>query len=207
MIIGYTSFALSRTTIERIREDLKIVEKAASRASEIVSAILSFSRQREGEKRLASVEEVIEDTIKLIEQTFKSYNIQILRHYAKVPPIIINVGEIQQVILNLALNSRDALGDGGVIAISTGVNGNYVKIDFSDNGIGIPKKNLQKIFEPFFTTKKSGDTKSGTGLGLSVVYSIIERHGGRIEVSSEVGLGTTFVGFIQDRSKGRGCIK
>ncbi len=190
-IMGYTSFALSRTSIDKIREDLVIVERAASRASEIVTAILSFSRQREGERRLASVEEVIEDAIKLIEQTFKSFNIQILKHYAKVPPIIINVGEIQQVILNLALNSRDALSEGGVIAVSTGIDGDYIKIDFSDNGIGIPKKNLQKIFEPFFTTKKSGDTKSGTGLGLSVVYSIIERHGGRIEVSSEIGLGTT----------------
>ena len=103
-----------------------------------------------------------------------------------------NVGEIHQVIINMALNSRDAMTDGGLIVIKTDIDGDYVRIEFSDNGIGIPDKNLQKIFEPFFTTKKSDDSRSGTGLGLSVVYSIIERHGGRIEVSSEIGKGTTF---------------
>jgi two-component system cell cycle sensor histidine kinase/response regulator CckA len=191
-IIGYTSFAFSRTSIESIREDLKIVEKAAARASDLVTTLLSFSKNRNNKKHLASLEEVIEDAIKLIDHTFKSGGIQIIRHYGKVPPIVMNVGEIQQVIINMALNSRDAMSDGGLIAIKTDIDGDYVRIEFSDNGIGIPDKNLQKIFEPFFTTKKSDDSKSGTGLGLSVVYSIIERHGGTIEVSSEIGKGTTF---------------
>jgi DNA-binding response OmpR family regulator/nitrogen-specific signal transduction histidine kinase len=191
-IMGYTSFALSKTSIEKIKEDLMVVEKASSRASELVSTLLSFSRQKEGKKQIASLEDVIEDAIKLIEYAFKSDSIQIIRHYGKVPPIVMNVGEIQQVILNMALNSRDAINQGGVIAINTELDIDYVKIEFSDNGIGIPMKNLEKIFEPFFTTKKSDDAKSGTGLGLSVAYSIIERHGGRIEVSSELGKGTTF---------------
>jgi nitrogen-specific signal transduction histidine kinase/CheY-like chemotaxis protein len=191
-IIGYTSFAFSRTSIESIREDLKTVEKAAARASDLVTTLLSFSKNRDDKKRLASLEEVIEEAIKLVEHTFKSDGIQIMRHYGKVPPIVMNVGEIQQVIVNLALNSRDAMSEGGVIAIKTDIDGDYVRIEFSDNGIGIPRKNLQKIFEPFFTTKKSDDSKSGTGLGLSVVYSLIERHGGRIEVSSEIGRGTIF---------------
>lgn len=191
-IIGYTSFAFSRTSIESIREDLKVVEKAAARASDLVTTLLSFSKNRDNKKQIASLEEVIEDAIKLIEHTFKSDGIQIIRHYGKVPPIVMNVGEVQQVIINMALNSRDAMSEGGAIAIKTDIDGDYVRIEFSDNGIGIPKKNLQKIFEPFFTTKKSDDSRSGTGLGLSVVYSIIERHGGRIEVSSEIGKGTTF---------------
>jgi signal transduction histidine kinase/DNA-binding response OmpR family regulator len=191
-IIGYTSFAFSRTSIESIREDLRIVEKAAARASDLVTTLLSFSKNRDNRKQLASFEEVIEDAIKLIEHTFKSDGIQIIRNYGKVPPIVMNVGEIQQVIINMALNSRDAMSEGGLIVIKTDLDGDYVRIEFSDNGIGIPDKNLQKIFEPFFTTKKSDDSKSGTGLGLSVVYSIIERHGGRIEVSSEIGKGTTF---------------
>lgn len=192
-IIGYTSFALSRTSIESIREDLKIVEKAAARASDLVTTLLSFSKNRDNRKQLASIEEVIEDAIKLIEHTFKSDGIQIIRNYGRVPPIVMNVGEIQQVMINMALNSRDAMSEGGLIVLKTDLDGDYVMIEFSDNGIGIPDKNLQKIFEPFFTTKKSDDSKSGTGLGLSVVYSIIERHGGRIEVSSEVGKGTTFM--------------
>jgi two-component system cell cycle sensor histidine kinase/response regulator CckA len=191
-IIGYTSFAFSRTSIESIREDLKIVEKAAARASDLVTTLLSFSKNRDNRKQVASLEEVIEDAIKLIEHTFKSDGIQIIRNYGKVPPIVMNVGEIQQVIINMALNSRDAMSEGGLIAIKTDIDGDYVRIEFSDNGIGIPDKNLQKIFEPFFSTKKTDDSKSGTGLGLSVVYSIIQRHGGKIEVSSEIGKGTTF---------------
>jgi two-component system cell cycle sensor histidine kinase/response regulator CckA len=191
-IIGYTSFAFTRTSIESIREDLKIVEKAAARASDLVTTLLSFSKNRDNKKQLACLEEVIEDAIKLIEHTFKSDGIQIIHHYGKVPPIVMNVGEIQQVIINMALNSRDAMSEGGVIAIKTDIDDPYVRIEFSDNGIGIPEKNLQRIFEPFFTTKKGDNSKSGTGLGLSVVYSIIERHGGKIEVSSEVGRGTTF---------------
>jgi two-component system cell cycle sensor histidine kinase/response regulator CckA len=81
---------------------------------------------------------------------------------------------------------------GGAIAISTKLAGNFVRIDFSDTGAGIPPENLSRIFEPFFTTKQSEGSKSGTGLGLSVIYAIIERHGGRIEVSSELNKGTTF---------------
>jgi two-component system, cell cycle sensor histidine kinase and response regulator CckA len=191
-IMGYTSIALSRADIEKVREDLKIVEMASARASDLVSTLLSFSRQKDGKKQLASLEDVIEDAMKLIEHTFKTDNIEILAHYSKVPPIVMNVGEIQQVIINMALNSRDAIKEGGLIVINTDLEGDYVKVEFSDNGIGIPKENFQKLFEPFFTTKKSESSKSGTGLGLSVAYSIIERHGGRLEVSSEVGKGTTF---------------
>jgi two-component system cell cycle sensor histidine kinase/response regulator CckA len=168
------------------------VEKASSRAVEIVNKLLSFSRQKEEKFQLASLDEVIEDTLALIEHTFQSDKIKILRHYGKIPPIRMNVGEIQQIILNMAINSKHAMPEGGVIAISTELKGDYVKIDFSDTGIGIPKENLPRIFEPFFTTKGKDSLKTGTGLGLSVVYAIIERHGGRIELSSEVGKGTTF---------------
>lgn len=191
-IIGYTSFAMSRTSIDQVRRDLKIVEKASSRAVEIVNKLLSFSRQKEERFQLASIDEVIEDTLALIEHTFQSDKIRILRHYGKIPPIRMNVGEMQQVILNLAINSKHAMPEGGMIAINTELKDDYVKIDFSDTGIGIPKENLPRIFEPFFTTKGKDGSKAGTGLGLSVVYAIIERHGGRIELTSEVGKGTTF---------------
>jgi len=191
-IIGYTSFAMSRTSIDQVRRDLRIVEKASNRAVEIVNKLLSFSRQKEERFQLASIDEVIEDTIVLIEHTFQSDKIKILRYYGKIPPIRMNVSEIQQVILNLVINSKHAMPEGGVIAINTELKDNYVKIDFSDTGIGIPKENLPRIFEPFFTTKGKDSSKSGTGLGLSVAYAIIERHGGKIELTSEVGKGTTF---------------
>ena len=193
-IVGYTSFALSKTDIEQIRRDLKIVEKASDRAVEIVKKLLFFSKQKEGQFRLASIEEAIEDTLALIEHSFQSEGVKILRHYGKIPPIRMDVGEIQRVILNLAINSNHAMPQGGVIAMSTELEDDYVKIDFSDTGVGIPKEDLARIFEPFFTTKGSrgsGQTP-GTGLGLSVTYAIVERHGGRIDVESEVERGTTF---------------
>ncbi len=191
-IMGYTSFAMSRINIEQIRKDLQIVEKASNRAAEIVNKLLSFSRQREERFQLASVDDVIEDTLVLIEHTFQSDGIKILRHYGKIPPIRMNVGEIQQVILNMAINSGHAMPEGGVIGISTELKDDYVKIDLSDTGCGISKENMSRIFEPFFTTKEKIGSKSGTGLGLSVVYAIIQRHGGRIDLSSEIGKGTTF---------------
>ena len=191
-IMGYTGFAMSRMNIEQIRNDLKIVEKASNRAVEIVNKLLSFSRQKDEKFQLVSIDEVIEDTLVLIEHTFQSDGIKIIRHYGKVPPIRMNVGEIQQVILNMAINSRHAMPEGGVIGISTELKDDYAKIDFSDTGIGISRENMSRIFEPFFSTKGKAGSKSGTGLGLSVVYAIIERHGGRIDVSSEVGKGTTF---------------
>jgi PAS domain S-box-containing protein len=193
-ILGYTSLAISRTSIEQIKRDLNVVEKASARAVDVVKKLLLFSRQKEEKFQLAQIDEVIEDTLILIERTFQSEGVKIVRHYGKIPPIRMNTGEIQQVILNLAMNSKHAMPEGGVIAISTELKGDYVEINFSDTGIGIPRENLPRIFEPFFTTKSGGRTSpiSGTGLGLSVVYAIIERHGGRIDVSSEVGKGTTF---------------
>ena len=191
-IIGYTSLALTRQDLESARKDLKVIEKASDRAVEIVNKLLSFSRQKGEKFQVAQIESIIDDALGLVEHTFETEGIRILRSYEKVPAIRMNLGEIQQVFLNLAINSKHAMPLGGAIAISTKFTGNFVRIDFSDTGAGIPPENLSRIFEPFFTTKQSEGSKSGTGLGLSVIYAIIERHGGRIEVSSELNKGTTF---------------
>lgn len=193
-ITGYTSLAMSRTSIEDIKKDLRIVEKASARAVDIVKKLLYFSSQKEEKFQLAQLEEVIEDTLVFIEHAFMSEGIKILRHYGKVPPVRMDTGEIQQVILNMAVNSKHAMPKGGVIAISTALVDGYVKVDFSDTGVGIPKENMPRIFEPFFTTKENlrGSSACGTGLGLSVIYAIVERHGGLIDVDSEVGKGTAF---------------
>lgn len=191
-IIGYTSLALTRQDLDSARKDLKVIEKASDRAVEIVNKLLSFSRQKGEKFQVAQIEGIIDDALGLVEHTFETEGIRILRGYEKVPAIRMNLGEIQQVFLNLAINSKHAMPQGGAIAISTKLAGNFVRIDFSDTGAGIPPENLPRIFEPFFTTKQSEGSKSGTGLGLSVIYAIIERHGGRIEVSSELNKGTTF---------------
>jgi len=191
-IIGYTSLALTRENVEGVRKDLEVIEKASDRAVEIVNKLLTFSRQKGEKFQVAQIENVIDDALSLVEHTFATEGIKILRNYEKVPAIRLNLGELQQVFLNLAINSKHAMQNGGAIAISTKLENNNVRIDFSDTGSGISNENLPRIFEPFFTTKFSEGTKSGTGLGLSVIYAIIERHGGRIDVSSEIDKGTTF---------------
>ncbi len=191
-IMGYTSIAMTRTNIEEINRDLHIVENASDRAADIVNKLLTFSRTNEEKYHLVIVEDLIEDTLALIESAFESEGVNILRYFGKIPPVRMKPGEMQQVILNLAINAKHAMEGGGVITIQTEIEDEFVKIDFSDTGCGIPKENLPKIFEPFFTTKNDESELEGTGLGLSVVYAIIERHEGKIEVNTEVGKGTTF---------------
>lgn len=197
-IVGYTGLALLRKSVEEIREDLKVIEKASSRATDITSKLLSFSRPKEDEFQLASMVEVIEDTVALIRHSFESDGVKILLHNAKIPPIRMNASEIQQVILNLVINSKHAMSKDGMIVISTELDEEYVKVDCSDTGYGIPKDIIPKIFDPFFSTKDSNasNQKPGSGLGLSTVYAILERHGGRISVSSVVGMGTTFTFWL-----------
>jgi signal transduction histidine kinase len=103
-----------------------------------------------------------------------------------------NAGKLQQVFLNLFLNAKDAMPQGGTLTVST-ANGDGVKVMVSDTGTGIAQEHIQRIYDPFFTTKTGNIGRRGTGLGLSVTYGIIQEHAGKIEVDSRVGEGTTFV--------------
>jgi len=199
-IMATTGLAMLRENFEDIRRDLQLIDKASCRASEVIGKLLSFARPKGERFQLASLDKVLEDAVSLIRESFSSAGIKMLLQSTQIPPIRMNVTEIQQVILNLALNSKHAMPEGGMIIINTYVDDGYVKIAFSDTGKGIPKENLPKIFDPFFTTTDADfpNRKSGTGLGLSVVYAIVDRHGGHISVSSEVGMGTTFTITLPD---------
>jgi signal transduction histidine kinase len=110
-----------------------------------------------------------------------------------LPPILGNAGKLQQVFLNLFLNAKDAMKDGGTLRVATEMNG-HVSVAISDTGSGIAPEHLQRIYDPFFTTKsapKQGERR-GTGLGLAVTYGIIQEHAGKIHVESHLGAGTTF---------------
>ena len=118
------------------------------------------------------------------------------RRFGDIPPIECSPSQINQVFLNLITNAAQATTDDtkGEITVATAVaSGSLVRVDVSDNGHGIPESVLPKIFDPFFTTK---DVGKGTGLGLSIAYKIVQEHGGRIEVKSKVGQGTTFSVFL-----------
>jgi two-component system, NtrC family, sensor kinase len=171
----------------------KLLEKIAKqtfRASEIVNSLLNFSRTSSTEFADTDLNRAIRETVSLIDHQLQKAGIDIVSSLDEsLPPMKANAGKIQQVLLNLLLNARDAMPSGGILAIKTWCDDGLIRVDVADNGAGIPHENLGSIFDPFFTTKAP---KKGTGLGLSVVYGIVREHGGTIEVESQVGQGTRF---------------
>jgi two-component system NtrC family sensor kinase len=170
------------------------ITRQTFRASEIVNNLLNFSRTSATEFTEVDVNRVILDTLNLVEHQLKSARIRIDEELAThLPPIQGNAGRLQQVFLNLFLNARDAMPQGGTLRISTS-NGDGVNVSISDTGIGIAQEHIQRIYDPFFTTKSSPQDgqRRGTGLGLSVTYGIIQEHAGKIRVESSPAEGTTF---------------
>ncbi|HLY42445.1 MAG TPA: ATP-binding protein, partial [Terracidiphilus sp.] len=164
------------------------------RASEIANGLLNFSRTSTTEFRDTNLNQVMRDTLSLLEHQFKTAQILLdLDLAAELPAIHGNPGKLQQVFLNLLLNAKDAMPGGGRLRVATQVNG-HVEVVIADSGLGIAPENLKRIYDPFFTTKtmpRPGERR-GTGLGLSVSYGIIQEHAGKIHVESVVGSGTTF---------------
>ncbi len=202
-IVGYTSLAMSRNDVEKIREDLNVVDKASNRAIEVVRKLLAFSRQKDEKYTLSNIDEVIDDSLSLVNNTLSKEGVKIIKHFGKTPPVKVNQNEIQQVVLNMVINAKHAIDENTeltsedkVIGVTTEAVDGFVKMDISDTGVGIPRENIPKIFEPFFTTKDRNSKEPGTGLGLPITYAIIERHGGSIDVDSEMGKGTTFTIWI-----------
>jgi|GEM_PF-5730533 len=186
------------------------IETTAERAAQLTQKLLGFARKGKHQNVPIDLHDSIEEVLSLLDRTIES-NIQIVTQFNKTPlKVLGDPVQIQQILLNLAINARDAMNpgtggtDGGVLTIethsllvdhnskseSTGLRiGNYTVVSIRDSGCGIPENLHQKIFEPFFTTKEQG---RGTGMGLSMVYGIVQNHGGLIEMESESGLGTTF---------------
>lgn len=175
-----------------LQKELELIVRETSRVSTIVRGLLDFARESKPQKRPCNVNELILYTLSLVERQSVFQNIQISKNLdLQIPIILLDGNQIQQVFMNVLLNSADAMANGGSLTISSSwaPSDSLVKVKFCDTGCGIPEENLSKIFDPFFTTKSA---KKGTGLGLAVSYGIIERHRGRIEVQSEMGKGTTF---------------
>ncbi len=178
---------------EQLRKDLEEVISQTLRCKQIVARLLEFSRQSLDERVLFDVNEIIGHCVELLQHQSLFHNVEIILDlHSDLPQILGNPGELEQVITNLMLNATDAMEGRGRITISTqsGLDMKEVVLTFNDTGPGIPPEIKEKIFEPFFTTKPVG---VGTGLGLSVVYGVIHRHGGSIEVSSRPETGTTFI--------------
>jgi two-component system NtrC family sensor kinase len=170
------------------------ITRQTFRASEIVNNLLNFSRTSGTEFKDVDVNGIIFDTLALLEHQFKTAKIRVQDELSDhLPRITGNPGRLQQVFLNLFLNARDAMPEGGTLRVATS-NGEGVSVVVSDTGSGIAQEHIRRIYDPFFTTKTSPQEGQGrgTGLGLSVTYGIIQEHAGKIRVESRPGEGTTF---------------
>jgi signal transduction histidine kinase len=171
----------------------KLLEKIAKqtfRASEIVNSLLNFSRTSTTDFVDVDLNRAVKETATLIEHQLQKTGVQVrLNLGASSPTIRGNFGKLQQVFLNLFINARDAMPEGGKLTVRTWSEAGFVHIEVADTGHGIPPDHLARIYDPFFTTKAA---RKGTGLGLSVSYGIVQEHNGIIEVDSRVGSGTRF---------------
>jgi two-component system, NtrC family, sensor kinase len=169
---------------------LERVVKQGFRASDIINNLLKFSRVNGSEHGDIELNKIVQETVSLVEPMLRGGKIKIdLRLQDDLSPISGNAGKLQQVFMNLIMNARDAMPQGGELTVATESFDSTVLVEVSDNGVGIPPDDLRKIFDPFFTTKT---TSRGTGLGLAVSYGIIREHSGEIHVESRVGHGTSF---------------
>ncbi len=159
-----------------------------ARVKKIVQDLRDFSHLDEAEWQRADLHQCLDSTLNMLAHEIK-YKVNVLKEYGLVPLINCLPFQLNQVFVNLLMNAAQSIESQGTITIRTGLDGDTVWVTISDNGKGIEATNLQRIFEPFFTTKPVG---VGTGLGLAVSYGIIQRHGGSIEVASELERGTTF---------------
>lgn len=173
-------------------QDLKIIEKHAQTCKSIVSDLLSFSRSSQTRKELGNLHAAVEEVIQVIHHHMKTDRAQINCDLdERVPLLVLDKERIKQVLMNLLMNAKHAVGDHGSIRLATFYDeaARQVRLSVSDDGYGIDPENLSRVFDPFFTTKSTGE---GTGLGLSVSYGIVKDHGGNLLVTSEPGKGSTF---------------
>ncbi len=205
VILGYVDLAKLRLARQHpVLKDIAEIEKAANRSRDITMQLLAFSRKQIIEPRIINLNDLVVHSQKaLIRLIGEDIELKVVAG-EDLWDIKFDPSQIEQILINLAVNARDAMQGGGKLTIETEnqsldsdycelhagfAPGHYVRLSFSDNGIGMDKETLQHIFEPFFTTKEAG---RGTGLGLSTVYGIVQQNNGLINVYSEPGRGTTF---------------
>ncbi len=179
-------------------EYLKIIDTEVQRCRRIVDGLLDLSRPKTGEKRRVDVNNLVEQTLFLLKHHDRFKRISVRRQFAQgLPPVLVDPERFIQGFMSLMLNAMDAMNSRGVLTVRSsriaGRGGDEVLVEFIDTGTGIRQEELSKIFEPFYTTKPQG---RGTGLGLSICYGIVADHGGRIEVESQVGVGSNFKVYL-----------
>ncbi len=215
VILSYADFMLADLVEgEPMRDDIEQIHSAGRRAADLTRQLLAFSRQQPMHVQLVDVNEVLANSEKMLRRLLGADVTLTLLPAAKVDGIKVDPGQLEQVILNLAVNARDAMPQGGRLTIETKnveldadyaslhhevVPGSYVMIAVTDTGIGMDKATQARVFEPFFTTK---DVGKGTGLGLATVFGIVKQSSGHIWLYSEPGEGTTFKVYMPRAAAG-----
>jgi len=180
---------------EEALNNLSKMESAISRCSGIIRGLLDFARQSEPVLQPVAVSSIIDQVMFLVGHEAEMKKVEVHREeMSPLPLVTADFEQLQQVFVNLVVNAIQAMPNGGKLTINSSLGEDrWVRVSVHDTGSGIAPENLEKLFTPFFTTKEQ---EKGVGLGLAVSYGIIERHGGRIEVQSELGKGTTFTVYL-----------
>ncbi len=194
-VIGFSELLLSDTSVsESVKEQLQIIHDGSKRVKDIVKRMLTFARRTKAAKEPNCITELIDNTLELRSYVLRTANIEVIRDYAPdLPFLVVDAGQMQQVFLNLIVNAEYAMKEAhgrGRLLVKANQVGDRLRLEFTDDGPGISRDNLDKLFHPFFTTKDPGE---GTGLGLSLSHGIIVEHGGTIFAESEEGKGATFI--------------
>ncbi len=209
-MIGFCDLLLSRHGPgDPSFADIMQIKQNANRAANLVRQLLAFSRRQTLQPKIINITDALAEMSNLLRRLIGEKIDLKVSHGRDIGLVKVDPGQLDQVIINLVVNARDAMAaNGGTLTVQTGTEivdearntgtelippGDYIRIEVSDTGIGIPKDNLTRIFEPFFSTKQRGE---GTGLGLSTVYGIVKQTGGFVAVQSEPGVGTTFTIYL-----------
>ena len=203
VILGYASLLEQSATSNQISAGVDVIKETVTRGSSLVRQLLAVARKSETQFERTEINGLLQGLQALLQETFPKTIDVFVRLEPNLPALMADPNQIHQAMLNLCLNSRDAMPEGGELLLKTGtISGielrkhfqearqeQYVRISVTDTGHGLDKAIKNRVFEPFFTTKSQGQ---GSGLGLSVVYGIVTNHSGFIDMASEPGRGTTF---------------
>lgn len=192
-VMGFAELLEKSDVGPAYKRHIEIIHKSAQRCHKIVQALLSFARRRSPERKMVSVNSLVESAQEILQYQLRTSNVELrLKLDPDLPQATVDPHQLQQVLVNLITNALQAIESyqpKGWIKVTTASKGDTIQLIVQDNGPGIPEENLSKIFDPFFTTKEVG---KGTGLGLSLCYGIVKEHGGTITPRSRPGEGATF---------------
>ena len=204
-IINYAKLGVRDQTPAGRDQAFERILRGGHRAAAIVNSMLGFARNGVVARELTDVADLVDEVLLLTEKDLGKHRVHVEKKYHGRPAAVMVAGQIEQILVNLVINARQSMPNGGRLKIEVRENaaGDTVEVRVADTGVGIAPANLRQIFEPFFTTKIPDDTgRGGTGLGLSVCRQIIEQHHGRIRVESVVGKGSTFTVKLPKRIPG-----